>query len=225
MKLYSYIMTHDGGFSPNPFFNRCTLACCKPQIRKTASIGDWIVGIRGKGLCKSLGITASSPSEIFGIVYAMRVSDKITFKEFYEKREFKNKIPDRNAAKVLYKCGDNIYQPLSGMDFKQLPSLHSNKDGSENLKHKEKDLGGKYVLVSDMPDFWYFGSNPAKIPSNMTHFVKGYPRGTTGHTCKFTDSDILGFEKYMRKFSPGIHFAPSRWPNTDLSWQKFKVKE
>jgi hypothetical protein len=45
MKLYCYIVTHDTGFSPNPFHGYCTLACCKPTIRRTAKEGDWVVGL------------------------------------------------------------------------------------------------------------------------------------------------------------------------------------
>ena len=48
MKLFSYIITHDIGFAPNPFFGYCTLANCKPVIRRTSKIGDWIVGISAK---------------------------------------------------------------------------------------------------------------------------------------------------------------------------------
>ena len=45
MKLYSYIITEDTGFSPNPFWGCCTLADCKPEIRRNAKVGDWIVGL------------------------------------------------------------------------------------------------------------------------------------------------------------------------------------
>jgi len=36
MKVYSYIVAYDSGFAPNPFHGICTLACCKPTIRRTA---------------------------------------------------------------------------------------------------------------------------------------------------------------------------------------------
>ena len=41
--LFSYVVRSDGGFAPNPFFGYCTLATCKPRIRKGALVGDWIV--------------------------------------------------------------------------------------------------------------------------------------------------------------------------------------
>ena len=34
MIVYEYVMTSDSGFAPNPFYGACTLACCKPKIRK-----------------------------------------------------------------------------------------------------------------------------------------------------------------------------------------------
>ena len=44
MNLYSYVITRDYGFAPNPFWNICTLATCKPQIREHALKGDWVAG-------------------------------------------------------------------------------------------------------------------------------------------------------------------------------------
>jgi hypothetical protein len=54
MKLYSYVVTHDTGFSPNPFWGCCTLADCKPAIRRTAKIGDWVVHKCGDNIYKPL---------------------------------------------------------------------------------------------------------------------------------------------------------------------------
>ena len=46
MNLYSYVITRDYGFAPNPFWNICTLATCKPQIREHALKGDWVAGFK-----------------------------------------------------------------------------------------------------------------------------------------------------------------------------------
>ena len=45
MTLYSYIVTTDSGFAPNPFHGYLTLACCKPMIRRTVQVGDVVVGL------------------------------------------------------------------------------------------------------------------------------------------------------------------------------------
>jgi len=86
MKIYSYIIRNDLGFSPNPFWGVCTLACCKPIIRRTAEEDDWVVGMRGKGLYKKLRLPpTTNPLEEYGIVYAMKVTEKLSFDEYYER--------------------------------------------------------------------------------------------------------------------------------------------
>ena len=44
MVIHTYVVQHDKGFAPNPFWGICTLACCKPRIRAKASVGDIILG-------------------------------------------------------------------------------------------------------------------------------------------------------------------------------------
>jgi len=44
-KLFSYIIPIDDGPAPNPFGDICTLAICKPAIRRKAQVGDWVIGI------------------------------------------------------------------------------------------------------------------------------------------------------------------------------------
>lgn len=39
--LFSYVVETDSGFAPNPFFGVCTLARCKPSIRR--AVGNRLV--------------------------------------------------------------------------------------------------------------------------------------------------------------------------------------
>ena len=97
VKLYSYIVTVDAGFAPNPFWGYCTLACCKPAIRRTATVGDWIVGLSSKGKGHK-------------IIYAMKVAEVIPFKEYYRDKRFAAKKPKNfSTGKTKIECGDNIY--------------------------------------------------------------------------------------------------------------------
>jgi putative DNA base modification enzyme with NMAD domain len=64
LRLYSYIVTYDTGFSPNPFFGFCTLACCKPAIRRTAEVGG------------TLGLSPKAKGN--RVVYFMRVKERLT---------------------------------------------------------------------------------------------------------------------------------------------------
>ena len=48
MTIYSYVVARDYGFAPNPFYGCCTLATCKPIIRRMAQVGDWVIGTGSK---------------------------------------------------------------------------------------------------------------------------------------------------------------------------------
>ncbi len=113
MRLYSYIVTHDTGFSPNPFWGYCTLADCKPSIRKTAHVGDWIAGISPNAKGNKL-------------IYTMEVNEILPYDKYYCDCRFAAKIPDYSKGMVVYKCGDNIYEPHPQGGFRQLQSMHSN---------------------------------------------------------------------------------------------------
>jgi hypothetical protein len=46
--LRSYVITSDTGFAPNVTGGYCTLATCKPRIRRNADVGEWILGTPSK---------------------------------------------------------------------------------------------------------------------------------------------------------------------------------
>lgn len=73
MRLYSYVIPRDYGFAPNPSFGYCTLATCKPRIRKTACVGDWIAAFG----------SASTPLRNH-LVVLMKVAEILTFDEYWE---------------------------------------------------------------------------------------------------------------------------------------------
>jgi hypothetical protein len=94
--LFSYVVARDYGFAPNPFFGACTLATCKPNIRRAAKVDDWIVGT-GSAVNNKVGM----------IVYAMRVTEIITFNQYWNDPRFQRKKPKLNGSKKQA-FGDNI---------------------------------------------------------------------------------------------------------------------
>ncbi|MDP2852699.1 MAG: hypothetical protein Q8O28_00480 [Smithellaceae bacterium] len=194
MKLYSYVVTHDTGFSPNPFWGCCTLADCKPVIRRTAKVGDWVVGLSPKRSGNK-------------IIYAMQIERKIPFADYYRDSQYALKIPDFSKGKVVNKRGDNIYKPLPNGDFLQLQSMHSNGT-FENPKTKIRDLGGKYVLIANT--FYYFGSKPINLP----HFLRDLKVGRA-HKCKFPPEVVSTFIAFIKQQKVGINAPPTCWPSND----------
>ena len=201
--LFSYTVRYDIGFAPNPYFGYCSLGCCKPGIRKTASIGDLIVGTSS---------TAKKSLPMF--LYIMRVSEIINFDDYWNDVRFKRKKPNlRGSTKQLY--GDNIYHtdPDTG-EWVQERSRHSNEDGSTHSKHLERDTReSKRVLLSN--DFVYWGSNAIFIPSmfrskeSNCEIVKIGP----GFKKNFSPDFIRSFEDWFNNLDKReVQGRPTDWP-------------
>lgn len=195
MRLFSYIIVHDSGFAPNPFWGYCTLACCKPSIRRTADVSDWIVGI-------------SPRSRGNRVIYAMEITESpLTYEQYALDRRFGKKIPQIKNREIRRRCGDNIYRPLGFGRFEQLPNP---SHGRSEMLH---DLGGENVLVSD--HFFYFGSAGVELPDHLRILIGG-----RGHKCRFSETTIHEFLEFIHRHQPGIHAPPTKWPNYDSSWRE-----
>jgi len=194
MKLYSYVLEKDAGAAPNPFYGHCTLAICKPAIRRNAHFGDWVVG------------TGNSKTGNDKLIYAMKVTEVMDFKNYFNDKRFEKKKPIFDNRDEYCHLGDNIYQPTAD-GFNQLPSVHS-KGSEENLKNKLHDLGEKLennrVLISD--NFYYFGNHAVALPNTLHSIIK------KGRAHKFTSinrKEIEEFENFISSFEKGINGEPN----------------
>jgi hypothetical protein len=131
-RVFSYVVAHDGGFSPNPVHGWCTLACCKPMIRRSAGPGDLIIGMSRR--CATAA-------------YLMRVEEKLTFEPYWSDPSFRKKRPDWDAKTLIRPCGDNIYEPGDGTGFRQIRSSHWDHERSREDESKRRDTSAP-VLVS-----------------------------------------------------------------------------
>ena len=101
----------------------------------------------------------------------MLVTQKITFNEYWENPEFKDKKPVRNGSKKML-LGDNIYYYNNETKlWSQAHSHHSLVDGSMNEHNRDRDTKSKNVLLSK--HFYYFGSAAPKIPVSILNAL-GY---------------------------------------------------
>ncbi len=161
--LYSYIVRYDEGFAPNPFHRVCTLACCKPGIRRTARKWDYVIGLTGAEYRKS--------AVEYRVVYAMRITEEpMTFEEYSRSARYQIKRPDMNAGTAKTR-GDNIYHKDNKGNWKQDLSWHSHRDGTPCLQHQETDLGGEKVLASR--NFIYWGCDAPPLPSDLSTLIVG----------------------------------------------------
>ena len=211
LKVYSYVVRKDNGLAPNPFWDYCTLALDQSLIRQITKVGDWIVGLK----------ETSPKIEDHKLLFAMKITEKLTFAEYWNDERFHLKKPDFIANEHIFKLGDNIYTPTNG-DIEQRFSMHSKdfiKNNDEWEKQKKDDLQGKYVLISDKENFFYFGNKPEKIPN--VHLID-ILYCDIGHKC-IADPEVpkefLEFlDNLKKKKKYGLVNHPTIWPNDDESY-------
>lgn len=181
--LHSYVVAYDSGFAPNPFNGFCTLATCKPDIRKHAAIGDWVIGTGSdrKGVRRG-GF----------LVYAMRVREAISFTEYWMDARFQKKKPNLRGSYRMA-CGDNIYAPKPGGKWAQLNSYHSHTNGLPFQDHINRDTAVDRVLISD--DFVYFGAEGPKLPKRLAK--AGFVRDGRGRRKIVNHDSIREFERWI----------------------------
>lgn len=152
--LYTYCIPFDNGSAPNPFGGICTLAICKPVIRRNAKKGDWVVG------------TGSAKYGFENkVIYAMEVTrEPLTMQEYeiFCNDQLRVKIPILGDKSYKGRVGDCIY------DFTTTPPTIRPSVHNEN--NRDRDLGGLRVLLSD--HFYYFGDMPEQLPPHLLSIVR-----------------------------------------------------
>jgi hypothetical protein len=182
IRLFSYVVEHDTGEAPNPYFGFCTLCRCKHRnspktkrgnIVELAEEGDWVIGTGGANRQRSAGHGK--------LVYAMRVDKKLTLEDYYASRTYacKKPSPNRNFAQQR---GDN-----------EAPK--------NSFERKER-----FVLISW--HFYYFGDHAKTIPVSRRSQVEKRGPGFR----YLDEGSARWFEKWIKRFKRGKHGEPCMKP-------------
>jgi len=218
MKIYSYVLRNDSGFAPNPFWDYITLACDQALIRQLANVGDWVVGLK----------ESSKKIADHKLIFAMQITEKITFEKYWVDPRFQVKKPDFSIDEEIFRVGDNIYEKAT-KDFTQHYSMHSRdyfNNDSEWLHQKQEDIQGKFVLIADKNHFFYFGSKPVSFPSLELTDLLYCDIGNKCIADPNVPKEFLDFIDVLKKVGKkGFIHPPEFWPNKDDSWKQCEVKE
>lgn len=188
MKLFSYVVEHDDGHAPNPYFGACTLCRCKyrkhpggrrnvVELAKEAHERREIVWVLGTG-----GADSRKSAGNGKLVYAMRVDEVLSRSEYYKDPRFAEKKPLANGS-YKEQQGDNVWP------------------------HGEFERQEQYVLVSR--HFYYFGKNAPDIPPVFPKLEK---KGR-GFRSRFDDAYINRFVKWIKTHKSGRRGEPCRKPS------------
>lgn len=147
------------------------------------------------------------------LVYAMRVTEALSFDEYWKSSRFAVKRPNlRGSKKQAF--GDNIYHrhKLTGL-WMQVDSHHSLPDGSPNNQNIANDTQADRMLVSD--DFIYWGGNGPAIPRRFRSFQGFDICGKRGHKNTFPKEMVTDFVAWLRALNEsGYRGDPLDWRKT-----------
>ncbi len=202
MRLFTYIVARDFGFAPNPFHGYCTLATCKPSIRSAAARGDIVLG-------KASTLGGRSPEG--HVVYVMRVSEALTFDEYWHDPRFAAKRPRLNGSRKA-RHGDNIYRCDDAGEFVQADSHHSHEGGVTNELHLANDTRVDRVIVGT--EFSYWGSEPTRMPDALVPIIG---RRDVRERSRFKDDELKAAMEWIApNLGHGLVARPAHWDARQL---------
>lgn len=174
--LYTYVMQHDAGLAPNPFWDFCTLAVCTPNHQGSrAKRGDWIAGVSDK-------------RRGYKLIHVMEVDERVHIKDYFREERFAAKKPVSDGT-PQQRCGDNFYSLDAHGRWMQHPNRYH--EGPSCLA---QDTRHPWVFVARR--FWYLGRNATQIPAqscrcsavgayaSITRRSSWCPSGTNGTTLR-----------------------------------------
>jgi hypothetical protein len=174
MKLSAYIVRVDCGFAPNPFGDHCTLACCKPTIRRNAERDDIIVG------------TAASHFPYAGcLIYAMRVGKVLPYQQYWDDPTYAYRKPSFTTP--ISRRGDNIWHRDASGEWQVIPgAIHDHS-------HRDRDTRGENALIA--VEFFYFGRDAISVHPEFS----GLLATTQGHKNTYDPDMISRFWDWLRR--------------------------
>lgn len=177
-RIFRYVVRQDRGGSPNPFHGWCSLAVCKPQIRRSARVGDWILGLRSRHNDQ--------------VIYAMRLDEVMSLGDYWADSRFVAMRPGGDGLP------DNFYRAMvNGSNQRVVNALHDEKEPT-------RDIAGLNALVSW--HFWYLGEQSPALPTELVHLVHSGQGHALHRRHRADDVEVL--QQWLAHWPMGRNGAP-----------------
>lgn len=163
-------------------------------------MGDWVIGT---GSANSW-IAKEEKVDLSGhLVYAMKVSGKMTLQQYEEhcERKLQNKIPIGKTKDWRLRMGDCIYYDFAK---REKPAM---RKSVHNETNRQRDLSGVNALLST--EFYYFGLAAKELQGDLKRLVKR----NQGHLVIEQPELIQRFNEWIGQFEKNKLYADPqlRW--------------
>lgn len=169
MKTYLYKLTSDRGGAPCAPPPRVgeeallTLSICKPAIRRTAQVGDRVIGVTSRALAESEGYP------MLAVIYAAKITGALDPRDYYAESSAFMHRPD---------CIYEFHQANGQLVHAGRTPLHADPAYAARDVGKYPFYRNARTLLST--DFRYFGSEAVVIPARfpgLLHVVEALGQG------------------------------------------------
>jgi hypothetical protein len=187
-KLFVYRIVTDAGAAPHISNGYLTLTLCKPQIRRTAKVGDYVLSLVA---LQHMHLTGKGDDRFYKAAYLFKITETVNMLEYEE--WCSSHAPDKICTN---------YDPTkvyTEKDF-DLRNCQYNKHGVQrsgiNAPHGpgniQKDLSGKFSLISN-------------------HFAAW--KSTSPHTLTDKTMETIGLNKEQVKTATRNYFTVNLAPS------------
>lgn len=163
-RFFVFKQTNDSGIAPcvttptEELEELLSLAICKPAIRRSARVGDYIVGISSMAIHKTDGYPLNA------IIFFARIDSKVRGEDYYPRDGQADTSKYRNRIDRIYSRNE------ASKRFSPIPNETGHTEA--NMPHdvgvysndEEKSYKNSWVLLSS--HFRYYGISAIKIPND-----------------------------------------------------------
>lgn len=212
-KLRAYRIMSDENVAPHISNNILTLTICKPNIRKVAKVGDYILAMKAKTL-----IPDKAYRRPFQAAYLFRVDEVVSMQAYEEWCKIHNE--SRICTEDNF-SGDCQY---FGDELEYKPGPHGPGERSRNIS-------GKMALISYKPHYAAWKSKNPKILTTEELKSLGFEGdehadiGRGGDSLFMTPDNIAAADRFISEWNAGQNVVPNgKLPNENDFAEKM-IKE
>jgi hypothetical protein len=204
-RLFVYRIVTDSGTAPHISNGYLTLTLCKPGIRKSAKVGDYVLALVA---LQHGRITGAGEDRYYKAAYLFRVTEQVLMDDYEDwcKIHAQSKI-----------CTEDYFNGNC-----QYNRSGAHRVGPHNVSHRNRDLSGKFSIISDHYAAWT-STKPYTLSDSELDAIELNREQVKKATRNFftvsleNQTQIDALEKLIDEWEPqnaGMHYVSKRGRRT-----------